>query len=597
MQNKIGVQYMIKNIKMLVSTQYKNLKIKYKLIIFILILLLVCLLFIILGFQYAFNTYDEQIYRKSSQVLIMSSNRIEDELKNIEEVTFKIATDTVIQNSLTNSNESMSNYEKFQIEQNISEKLTSYIGSEKYIQSIHLFDRNGKEFQAGGSPSNTLYEHKDDVMKEADDGNGSNIWMSLGDTKDSIFSTRQIRAHKNLSLKKLGTLIVEVELDEIVEELPREWEGEGFIAISKGEEIFFVEDTLVELDKLELLDSDKQGYEIQKIFGRSFFVTHSKSSYIDWTYWNVIPFGSMFAKVTMIKYMVIFLFLTISVTAIILVIRFSKRITNPIEILVSAMKFVQKGDFKVANTFTPSQYHDEVGILHRNFFVMIKRINDLINENYEKQLLIKDTEYKALQSQINPHFLYNTLESINWLAKVNQQKQISQMVESLGYLLRNSISIKDNVITVREEVEMLEHYVTIQKYRFEERLDFTLLVDDKVKDCVVPKLILQPLVENAIHYAVEMMIESCQIRVSVFSEDDHLCLFVEDNGPGMDKQHLEQVRKGQMKTRGTGIGLRNIDSRIKFVFGSEYGLQIDSEVNKGTKISIVIPYQMRWDYV
>jgi two-component system, sensor histidine kinase YesM len=587
----------MKNLKKQLLTRYKNLKIKYKLIVFILILLLVCLSFIILGFQYAFNTYDEQIYRKSSQVLIMSSNRIEDELKNIEEVTYRVATDSVIQNALTDSNKSLSKYEKYRIEQEIWEKLTSYIGSENYIQSIHLFNQDGKEFRAGRAPSKHLYNNKGNLIKTAEEGNGGNIWMSLESSKDSIFSTREIRSYKRLKFENLGTLIVEVRLDKIVKELSSKSEGEGFIAMSKGEDIFFVEDPTIDLSTLQLGASDPQGYKIKHLFGRSHFVTYSKSSYMDWTYWSVIPFGTMFAKVTMIKYMVIFLFLTITIFAIYSVVRFSKRITNPIENLVSAMKFVQRGDFKVTETYTPSQYHDEVGILHQNFFLMIERINDLIKENYEKQLLIKDTEFKALQSQINPHFLYNALESINWLAKLNQQQQISQMVESLGFLLRNAISIQDDVITVREEVKMVEHYVTIQRYRFEERLEFLLSVDEKVIDCSLPKLVIQPLVENAINYGLEMMIEPCEIHVSVFKEGDYIHIVVEDNGPGMDKEQLEKVRKGEMKTRGTGIGLRNIDSRIKFVFGSEYGLQIDSEINKGTKVSITIPYQKRWDYV
>lgn len=117
------------------------------------------------------------------------------------------------------------------------------------------------------------------------------------------------------------------------------------------------------------------------------------------------------------------------------------------------------------------------------------------------------------------------------------------MVESLGYLLRNAISLKDDVITVEQEVEMVEHYVTIQKFRFEERLEFSLVMDDKVKNAKLPKLILQPLVENAIHYALEMMIEPCEIRLLAFKEGDKLRLVVEDNGPGMDEQQLELVKK------------------------------------------------------
>ncbi|MCY8507736.1 sensor histidine kinase, partial [Bacillus atrophaeus] len=131
-------------------------------------------------------------------------------------------------------------------------------------------------------------------------------------------------------------------------------------------------------------------------------------------------------------------------------------ITGPIEQLVSAMKAVQSGGLEAgASLALPEDTQDEAGMLNRHFTMMMKRINELIEENVEKQLIIKETECKALQAQINPHFLYNTLESINWLAKANQQKQISKMVESLGYLLRNSINMKKDTVTIEEEAEIV----------------------------------------------------------------------------------------------------------------------------------------------
>ena len=586
----------MKRINLDLLSHYKNLKIKYKLIVFISIIMIVCLLFIIVGFQYAFTSYDEQIYRKSSQVLIMSSNRIEDELKRIEEVTYKVLTDQGIQNSLIKTKTDVTKYEQYQIERQIWEKLTYYVGSEKYIESIYLFDLNGTEYRAGGGKSAELKKYMGTIIRKAEEGNGSNVWLSLDASENSIVSTRQLKTYENLSLDKLGTIVIHVNLDEIINELPRVWDGEeGFIMISKGEKFFYTEKAFPHLEKLDFTINKKQGYQIQNIYGRSFFVTHSKSPYENWTYWNVIPFGSMFAKVTSIKFIVLFLFLTIFSVSIYMVIRFSKRITIPIENLVAVSKNVQQGDFKVVDSITFSQYQDEVGILHNNFFIMLERINELIKENYEKQLLIKDTEFKALQSQINPHFLYNTLESINWLAKTNGQQQISKMVESLGYLLRNAISLKEDVITLQEELEMVKHYVTIQKFRFEERLEFLLLIDEEVQQCVLPKLVIQPLVENAIHYALEMMIETCQITVTAHRKGDNLEILVEDNGIGIDEQRLDLLKAGKLKTQGNGIGLVNIEARIKFVFGDEYGLSITSERKKGTKVRLVIPYQMGWD--
>ncbi|MDQ0232536.1 sensor histidine kinase [Metabacillus malikii] len=590
MKNKIT------NFVLYLHNMYNNSKIKYKLITIISIIMLICLLFTVVGFQFAFNMYDQQIYRKSSQVLIMSSKQIEDELTNIEELSFNILKDSVLQSHLTRTKEEISKYEQFQIESEIWEKLTSFIGNEKYIQSIYLYDQSGREYRAGSNHSKRIDKMKDVLIDKAVGGNGSNVWVSDAKTNNYIYSTRQIKAYKNLSLEFLATLIIEVNLDEIIKELPKVWDGhEGGIIISNRQGPFYREENIFNYEHLVYSTADSQGYFIQKVKGRSFFITYFQSPYSDWTYWNIIPFGSMFAKVTAMKYIVIFIFLLLYSGAIFLAVKFSRHITNPIENLVSSMKNVQQGDFNISETLKLHDYgeKDEVGILHHNFYTMIERINELIKENYEKQLLIKDTEFKALQSQINPHFLYNTLESINWLAKINKQQQISNMVESLGYLLRNAISIKEDVITLREEIEIVNHYVTIQKFRFEERLNFNLYIDEQVLDCKLPKLIIQPLVENSINYGLESMIECCHISVSAYKADGNIHLIVEDNGVGIDENQISKIIKGNVNSKGNGIGIKNIDSRIKLVFGEEYGVKIESTLNLGTKVIIVIPCETR----
>ena len=220
---------------------------------------------------------------------------------------------------------------------------------------------------------------------------------------------------------------------------------------------------------------------------------------------------------------------------------------------------------------------------------MIQQIDELIHENYSKQLTIKETEFKALQAQINPHFLYNTLESINWLAKGNGQTQISKMVEALGYLLRNSISLKKPLITIEEELNIVKSYIIIQKYRFEERLEFTIEVDSAVLGIEIPKLTVQPLVENAIHYALEPMIDPCKIRIYSIVTNEEFQLIIEDNGPGMDPDILEKLKRGEVKTRGQGVGLSNINDRIKLAYGEKYGVVIESATGEGTKIIIGIP--------
>src|SRR5699024_276035 len=219
-----------------------------------------------------------------------------------------------------------------------------------------------------------------------------------------------------------------------------------------------------------------------------------------------------------------------------------------------------------------------------------------IKENYQKQIAIKDSEFKTLQAQINPHFLYNTLDSINWAARVSGQKKISEIAESLGYLMRTAIDTRVSLISLEDELRIVSSYITIQSYRFEERLDFKMDVPESIRHTEIPKFVLQPLIENSIQYGLQKMVDKCEIQLQGRIVGDHVELTVTDNGPGMERAVLEDIGSETYETnetnesQGTGLGIRNIRDRIQLLFGDEYGLTIDSEENKGTKVCITIPY-------
>jgi two-component system sensor histidine kinase YesM len=299
---------------------------------------------------------------------------------------------------------------------------------------------------------------------------------------------------------------------------------------------------------------------------------------------------------------VLLIFLLIFLFTIWISIKLARSLTRPIEILTNKIKRVENGEFEleeasglenspeIASKTAPVPIRvDEIGDLQRDFDIMIQKINVLIKENYTKQLIIKDTQFKALQAQINPHFLYNTLESINWLAKMNQQQEISQMVESLGNLLRNAISNKEQLITLKEEIRLLLNYITIQRIRFGERLDFRLEIEEQWQYLYIPKLSLQPLVENSINYGLEKIPGVCRITVKSVDMDDNLCLVIEDNGPGLDPLILEKLDRGNIQPKGLGIGLKNINDRLKLSFGENFGITITGKTETGARIMVRIP--------
>lgn len=572
---------------------FENLKIKYKFILFVSAIMCVFLLFTIAGLQYAFTTYDQQIYRKSSQVLSMSSDSVEKELQRIQDISFDIITDSVIMRETVHAKNETNRYEQYGIQTAISDRLSDYVSSEKYIHSIYLIDVTGKTYAAGNSIALSAEEEKARLVEMAAAREGANTWVTADGTNRFLTAARQIRSYENLSMETLGTIVIRVDLAKMVAALPEEWEDtKGNMMMSTGEHVFFSEEDMTPFRSFDFSEQTKQGYTISELNGRRYFVTYVKTPFANWTYWHFIPFDAVFSSITKVKYSIIAAFIVLLLAVIATVVHFTRKITTPIEELVKTMRHIQKGDFAIAETLPPPPRHqDEIGMLHRDFTFMVQRINELIKENYEKQLLVKETEFKALQAQINPHFLYNTLESVNWLAKTNKQTQISQMVESLAYLLRNSVNVKDDIVTIRHEIDLVSHYVTIQKYRFEERLDFHIEVEEEVYDCRIPKLTIQPLIENAIHYALEKIIEPCTITIKAYHQNGAVFVTVEDNGPGMDAQFINKLRRGEVQTRGTGIGLKNIDERTKLFFGEQYGLSIHSVQGSGTAVTVFLPYE------
>ncbi|WP_251549018.1 sensor histidine kinase [Neobacillus muris] len=581
------------------KNDYHNLKIKNKLFILVFSTMILSFSFAFLALQYAFHIYDEQLYSKSSQVLSTSSNSIENELKHMEEVTYNILTDPQIQQYLASVSEDGSDYDKFLLRNEMVDKLWNYVNREKYIHSIKLLDVNGGEYGVDGRNVKLTQEQKVKIINQAGKADGSNVWINPEEQNFTIATARTIKQYSNLSFDKIGTIIIYIDMEKLVGDIlegSSKMDGEFFI--TNKESIIFPKGTETLFDQLPL--TIKNGYQIKEIAEKKYFLVQIQSNYFDWTYINAIPFNQIFKNINIIKTVLIMIFFLMFAAVMLVGIRFAKNITTPLENLVAGMEYLKVGDFKEAKKEALKStviHDDEVGKLQQNFQSMTQKIDELIHENYSKQLTIKETEFKALQAQINPHFLYNTLESINWLAKGNGQFQISKMVEALGFLLRNSISLKKSMITIEEELNVVKNYIVIQKYRFGERLEFNMLVDRDLFGLYIPKLTLQPLVENAINYALEPMVEPCKIRIYSTIYESVIKLIVEDNGPGMAPDYLEKLWNGEIQTRGQGVGISNINERIKLAYGENYGINIESAPNHGTKVMIILPFKEEDAYV
>lgn len=572
---------------------FKHMKIKNKLSLLIALIVATTFAFALVVLQYAFSVYDEQLYQKSSQVLHLSSSAIEKELERIEQLSFSVATDTQIQSLLRSIADSDSDYDRLTLRQRLVDRLLNYVGSEPSLYSIHVVDAYGAQ-QDLGSVIPIAPDKRASILKLAAEAKGEARWTYPDASDPALILSRDIRSYSGtlFDLKEIGTIFMRINMDRIIQELAAE---EGVFMMTAGTVVIYP--SRLDFDPSALQDAlfAGAGYFIKEIDHQTYFVAYNRSADTGWTYLNVTPFNRIFKQIVFIKELVVIVFVFIFAVAILCGIRFSRSLTRPIENLIARMKLAEKGNFAEANVLASDQEPpamDELGLLHRTFRLMVERINALITENYASRLLIKETEFKALQAQINPHFLYNTLESINWMAKVNKQTRISQMVQALAFLLRNAVSLKEPILTLGEELEMVRNYVTIQKFRFEDRLSFRMELEEREYARKIPKLTLQPLLENAIHYALEPSVNTCTIAIYSRYEADAFCLIVEDDGPGMPPETLELLREGKLVAAGNGIGLLNIDERIRFAFGEPYGVEIDSAPGQGTRVIIKLPKEL-----
>ncbi len=549
--------------------------------------LLVFIVLIIFALNFFSTVYEEKVFEESANMLHLSSTLLDEELSKVERLSFLVSTDTLIQNYIRAAAAAETEYELYQRKTLLLERLIAYYEQEKYISSIQIFDAYGETYTAG---LNLAHPREDgDMYLDIIEADGRNVWREV-ESRNSLAAARQIREKANLSLASLGIVVITVNMKDFIEDTLNFSPNKNFV-ITKNQDIIYSSNFEEEGDINRYFTGEvTDRYEIKQIYDNEYFITSQPSKHSDLTYYNTVAFSDLAEETQFLNQIVIVSFGLLLVFAVVLSRRAAHTISKPLEELTLKMKQVQQGNF---TNFEPREknryFNDEIEQLHRDFQVMVNKINHLIQENYSKQLIIKETEYKALQAQINPHFLYNTLDSINWLARVNKQHDISIMAESLGSMMRNIIGKKKPLITVEEELEIVKDYITIQRYRYQDRLHFELKVEEGLGRYQIPKLTIQPTVENAIQHSVEEIVSGCSISVDIFSKQDLLTIVITDDGVGMDQKMIQSIYDGTIKSKGSGVGLFNIIERIHIMYGPQYGIDIQSEEQRGTKVMITIP--------
>lgn len=339
----------------------------------------------------------------------------------------------------------------------------------------------------------------------------------------------------------------------------------------------------------EIADSDEP-YVTRKTGTQVYLYTKRRSEKTGWTVVGVVNAGAMMKGAALARQLYPVIFFALLAAAAGISIALSSSISNPLRHLVNGIRRMEQGDFS-----RPVSLEDAGGELNRlvsSFNRMENRISCLMEENTRQQEEKRISELQALQAQINPHFLYNTLDSIIWMAEDGQNEEVVRMTSSLAKLLRQSITNEEKTVCLEKEISYVENYLTIQKMRYKDKLEYQIDAQPEVFHCRIVKLVLQPLVENAIYHGIKYIEGTGVIRVSVRLEDGWICLEISDNGAGMDGQTLAHILEPKPAGKGRkGVGVANVNQRLILEYGPESRLHFASSPGCGTTVSFRIPRQ------
>ncbi|GIP20634.1 sensor histidine kinase [Paenibacillus sp. J22TS3] len=378
--------------------------------------------------------------------------------------------------------------------------------------------------------------------------------------------------------------------------------GYFYIANEKGQPIIIPERsgkfTIFDDDETKLMTGDVGNFT-RVVDGVDHFVVYTSSEQTGWKIIGEVPLSEVLKDAYRIERLIGVIVIFTIVFTITLYFFISSKLIHPIRFLKKKMRQAASGflDAKVRQ-----MGRDEIADLGLSFNTMLDKIKILIENSIKEQELIKIAELRTLQAQINPHFLYNTLDSIIWLAENRKSEEVIEIVRALTTFFRISLSRGRDLITIKDEIEHIGNYLTIQKMRYRDILDYEIQIDEDILNCLILKMTLQPLVENALYHGIKNKRGKGMIRISgSFISSDAIRIFIHDNGAGMSQERLKELKanldqkvEDELKQDG-GFGFNNVHQRLRLYHGELYGLQLESELGVGTTVIVNIPIRREFD--
>lgn len=568
----------------------RNLSLIKKLTIIYVILLGIILSIVLGSLRYSFSVYDRELYEKSLQELEFFAERVDDSFRAVENFVFDITISMDFQIQMTEL-KSMTpgtgayNYEMYTIRTALEKEVRTH----PIVTNIRFYDTTGKHIAVGTEPISLPKQQESDFLNDIKEAKGAYLIEDPSPEYPYYVSGRSILKHIDSSMDYLGSYLVSSDAGLFIQKQIDTLSVPGSRLYVYSESGYMVYQSDTSAISPSLADSD-YGYRICNESGRKYFCCWLKDAESGWLFMNMTPYSDIYGETQQIRTNVVLILLIVFVAGFIVLYRLSRTVTKPLRKLTETAQVVKKGNFDIALSMLPHidySGEDEAKQLTQEFRTLLQQIQHLIRDIYETQILLQDTRYRMLQAQINPHFLYNTLNTVTWMIRSNEKDNAVSMLIDLSELLRAALS-RDLICTVEEDLVTAESYISIQKFRFEDQVDFRIQRYGNLEKYYMPRMIFQPLIENAITYGVEEKDGTCHIWVIVTEEEQKIRLCVKDDGPGMTEERLHDVKNGTAVPYGHGIGLNNIRNRLMLLFGN-VDMNIESSPGLGTIVEIYIP--------
>lgn len=542
-----------------------------------------------------YKIYTNLVYSESEEILNLYAIIANQRLSDLEHLSFEVLSNKDFQYNLLKYVDATDSFQAYQATNDLYTQIFTRWIMNPAVLSISFSFLDGRRVDAGHlQEANITDQVMEQLINSALTLEGSCAWAANVAGENTVTLYRLIRDISGNKFRPLGTLVINVAADYFLNYTP-------VVSTKYQPEIICLADDQVlygmktNIQPMELLAAVNGGAKPKKVElnGESYFMLSTQLGNNGWDLIYLLTTKELLADIAKANMTYALVFVLIVIVIALLVYGIAKAITQPLTQLTQAMKVVEDGNYSVRLDSPKAKSWfaiTEVVQLTWGFSQMVSEIDRLVNDVLSKQLTIVDMKYKMLRQQINPHFLYNTLDTVNWKAIQSGNTDIAIMVKSLSKLLRGSIKGPD-IITLKEDLSFVEDYINIQKIRFEERLIYQVELPEQIYDCPIPRLTLQTIVENSIVHNLEKHSQPCRVKISAAIIDGKLELYVVDNGRGVDLEYMEKVLTRQVETAGNSVGLSNIDQRIKMSFGDNYGIRIANRKPTGTIVTIVLPYE------